>query len=477
MPALAHADITTATNKSTTIHQENKRSVITEISVTARIDYIHRFSKQVVLVVAEEAEQYSAIARQFLVTLSSEYSGHSDVDNSYNDSQCNVAFLSASLKLNDIQVRCRLIEQLFSNSLFDPEQSLAVSILRLAQQHNEAITIVVEHAHALSLQVKYELCQLAAIAKKSQQVINVVMFAQPQAAAEVEQHKSIFKNKLAMVDALSGQLYVSENIKRLKSKNTKRFKPWQKVVLLLSIILMLFVSISMTYYLQTEQGSKYLAQSLAEGKLEQVSKEKFVKLDKTIEPGNKLNVVGQTSLLENRKPPIIPIANAQEIHQALINDISIMEVDSLSAKTKDVLGALLVVNEASNEEEVSSPITENNEVKLTDTNITQVGLINSLDATYYSSMSEEPEGVVIQIAGFSDRQHWQEFLSLYPEQAFYSYQKSLNGELFTVITSKVFPDRLTAKTAMQNLPEAITERELWLKPISTVIAEINTFKE
>ena len=93
------------------------------ISVTARIDYNIRFAKQAVLVVGNNTEQYSQLASQFLVSLSNV---KPTVD--HPDTHINVAFVAASSKLNDIQIRCRLIEQLFVNTLFDPEQSLAVSV-------------------------------------------------------------------------------------------------------------------------------------------------------------------------------------------------------------------------------------------------------------------------------------------------------------------------------------------------------------
>ena len=88
------------------------------ISVIARIDYIQRFSKQMTVVVDKNPIIYSKVARQYLANISQESSNQ----------EINVAFVAASSKINDIQMRCRLIEQLFANTLFDPEQSLAVSI-------------------------------------------------------------------------------------------------------------------------------------------------------------------------------------------------------------------------------------------------------------------------------------------------------------------------------------------------------------
>ena len=103
-------------------------------------------------------------------------------------------------------MRCRLIEQLFVNTLFDPEQSLAVSVLRFAKQQGESISIVIDHAHALSLQVKYELCQLVTLAKKNKLTINVVLFGLMEAGQQLAINKSLFKSKVAIIDAGNGQI-------------------------------------------------------------------------------------------------------------------------------------------------------------------------------------------------------------------------------------------------------------------------------
>lgn len=76
------------------------------ISVTARIDYNLRFSKQAVLVIADNTEQYSQLASQFLVSLSNGKPSAIQLDTP--DNHINVAFVAASSKLNDIQMRCRL---------------------------------------------------------------------------------------------------------------------------------------------------------------------------------------------------------------------------------------------------------------------------------------------------------------------------------------------------------------------------------
>eukprot|EP00487_Bulimina_marginata_P005083 TRINITY_DN22483_c0_g1_i1.p1 TRINITY_DN22483_c0_g1~~TRINITY_DN22483_c0_g1_i1.p1 ORF type:complete len:129 (-),score=51.78 TRINITY_DN22483_c0_g1_i1:2-388(-) len=94
----------------------NNTNSVTGISVIARVDYNLRFTKQAVLVVGDDASEYSQLASQYL---SKPLPTH-QVNSKANAQHYNVAFVAASSKINDIQMRCRLVEQLFANTLFDP---------------------------------------------------------------------------------------------------------------------------------------------------------------------------------------------------------------------------------------------------------------------------------------------------------------------------------------------------------------------
>ena len=465
---------------------EKKSAIITEISVTARIDYILRYSKQAVLVIAEQTAQYTTLARQYLVTLS-DVNSHDLLNQEHqNNHQCNVAFVSASIKLNDIQIRCRLVEQLFGNTLFDPEQSLTVSVLRLAKQQQEAVTIVIEHAQALSLQVKYELSQLVAIAKKNNQLINVVFFAQKSAAEEVSNNKSIFKNKLTIIDAVTGQLCNIESGKFSKKDNDKWLSSWQKFSLVIACSLMLLITVALFNYLQTDSGNEYLqkpvfVEPMAETIVDSAQILNIAKqedpVSTSVEPFASLTVEkSRLTSNDTANGKEYEAASSQDVNEALLNPVYTEVVERLSAKTNDVLGAILS----------SETITLSNVSKPQSVIQPSVIGINALNIDYYTSQFKEfsqsktyneSDIVVVQIAGFSDSKHWQDFLQQYPNETFYSYQRILSGTVFTVVTSAVFSDRLAAKKAMQSLPSALIEREIWLKPISTVIAEINTLNE
>ena len=196
---------------------------VTKISANARIDYILRFSKQAILVIDESVEQSAQITNQFIATIPEQH---------------NAAYISLSNQFSDIQIRCRIIEQLSAGELFDPEVSLAVSIINLAKKPQQAISIVLDNSQHLSLQILHEVSQLTAIAKKANLVINVIMFGSLQTGIKVQANKNLFHNKLTMLSAQSGQL-ISANSTIFQRPKVK----WYSIKLnkwLLSAFVLLF---------------------------------------------------------------------------------------------------------------------------------------------------------------------------------------------------------------------------------------------
>ncbi|PKG83149.1 hypothetical protein CXF85_11470 [Colwellia sp. 75C3] len=441
------------------------------ISVTSRIDYNLRFTQQAVLVVGNNAEQYSQLASQFLVNLSTVKPSAGEL--AHQDNHINVAFVSASSKLNDIQIRCRLIEQLFVNTLFDPEQSLAVSVLRFAKQHGEAISIVIDHAHALSLQVKYELCQLVNLAKKSKLTINVVLFGLTEAAQQLAINKSLFKNKMAIIDAATGQVISLDDNKIMLKKDVSPLSLGQKVSLV-SAMLLVAVALFWIYLLIAEDVNQQTFSSTDQTVLEKHSEQTLLPTKLTDSSGNKparqMQKKHKTEVMESSlaltASEVINLATSEEINQALMANILVAPIEILPAEAGDVLQALVIADNKSDANVARATTKEA-------ANQTQtVEITNS----YYQTKAEEYEnGYVVQIAGFSDENLLKRFLALYPEKNFHSYQRQLNGKSFTVITSKVFKNKTEAKATIQSLPIQLIERKPWVKSISSVINEINTF--
>jgi DamX protein len=462
MSVAAHKNINQANIASV---QLNSEPAVTSISVSARIDYIQRFSKQAVLVIDSDTAVYSQAARQFLINLAQEKSSE---DN-------NVAFVSASTKLNDIQMRCRLIEQLFSNTLFDPEKSLAVSILNLSKKNKEAITIVVEHAHALSLQIKYELCQLVDVANKTQGKINVALFGQEQAGQDVATNKSIFKNKLAIVDARSGQLFSLDHAKFNADNAIFTQKLWLKlaatfVVISALIGLSWFVLInydnfSLSKVPETTINNRVKQDILVDTKSQVI--EKKVQLTKTVIIPEKIEELAKTAdiraaLLGEKSVPVNeenPAAQASDILKAL--DFN----ESTNAST--VITEEAVVTEQEKTILAEVPVLAKNEVV---SQSIDEALPLALTPNYYLN---SPTGYVVQLVGFTDLTLLKRFMKEHPDLQYFSYQKKLNGQMFIVLTTKIFENKVQAKEAIDALPKTLIDRGIWVKDLVLVKAEIN----
>ena len=450
------------------------------ISVTSRIDYNLRFTKQAVLVVGNNTEQYSQLASQFLVNLSTVKPTANHLDSQNN--QINVAFISASSKLNDIQIRCRLIEQLFVKALFDPEESLAISIFRFAKQHSEAISIVVDHAHALSLQINYELCQLVALAKKHQLSINVVLFGLTEAAQQLTINKSLFKNKLVVIEAETGQV-ISLDDKRISlNKETSPLSVWQKMslfgamLLLAAVLVWVYSLIAEEVSEQTFTGEPERLVNSLTNTVPSVSENAL-----TVPVNNPENLAliaeqkknnsdllataseeGNTSLyIETRQ------ATSEEINQVLLASSGVNSVNSVAADAGDVLEALV---------RADTTVNTNNEEKTSSRAVKPTIQKSITSNLYYQTQAKQyKNGYVVQITGFSDDKLLKVFLSDYAKEGFYSYERQLNNQKFTVITTQVFTDKVAAKAAIELLPVELLDRKPWLKSISSVIKEINTF--
>jgi len=448
-------------NESIHIDVDAVESTTTAISVTARIDYIQRFSKQLTVVVDKNPAVYSQLARQYLAHISQESSKQ----------EVNVAFVAASSKLNDIQMRCRLIEQLFANTLFDPEQSLAVSILRLVKQNNDTITILIEHAQTLSLQVKYELCQLVDVAKKTQNNINVVIFGLEQAAQEVAQNRTLFDKKTSIIDASNGQVLALDHA-RFKNKTTA-FKSDTWLKLSLAALVAMLIAFTSWFFL-----AEY---------------ENFSLTDLPVKPpiAEKPKIVPQETpaLITASKTARSKFASTADINLALLGQKSSKQLLLATAQRDDILQALVLAeptinntNAAVNIDEPASTsipaliniditpkLVKPNEVKLDEPN--QLPLLPVILTEQYYLNAEE--GYVVQITGFTNLSRLATFIKKNKDLEYFSYQKNLNSQQFIVLTTKIYSDKAQAIVAMNGLPEAIKSLGSFLKSVATIKREIN----
>jgi DamX protein len=462
---------------------------VTKISANARIDYILRFSKQAVLVVDDDLEQCSTVASQFLSNLPNHH---------------NAAFVSVSAKLNNIQVRCRLIEQLFNNEFFDPEQSIAVSLINLVKQKKQAISIVVNNAHLLSLQLIHELCQLADIAQKANYKISVLLLGSPQAGVIAANNSQLFDKKLSIISAQTGQL-LSLNAKLFKVKhplfqwNTKK-----KLLCVLAVISLGLVAV-LTWVLTAKppsfsgltadvvsqvanDGTDNFVQSSsakpnsAQPNSAQANSAKddglqTKQLLSTNKVNNRASAADVLRALEspltaetNEQQPILPalpidIVNALQMDQReQINSDKQLSVTSSSAEQQK--GITAVASQSSEDPTLVD------KVPLDETK-TPLSTFTDTTAEYYPSFQQ---GYVVQIAVFSQADAFQGFIVQHSNNQFYSYFRLLNGQKFLVITSKVYANWQSATDAMTLLPKSLQDKQPWIKSISAINNEISSFQ-
>jgi DamX protein len=485
MSALAHNNIAEIKNKS-----------VTTISTNARIDYILRFSKQAVLVVDDNIDVYSQVGSQFLTTLSTNH---------------NAAYVSASAKLNNIQIRCRIIEQLFANNVFDPEQSLAVSVLNLSKNGNQALTIVLDHAHNVSLQIMHELSLLVVLAKKSSLQINVVMLGNYQAGVTIASNKSLFNNTLSILSAKSGQLI---------SPNSRLFQV-AKPIFELTFAKKLFLSITAIMAIAIVSViALFQRDVLSLSQLKQTLTPEALFTDNMMA---KLPVV-ETKALFNLSAASNEMASPKEIFNLLTGKVISKEVRKLAAQTDDIVNAISVfsnnkenietmqqtvvvkqaaiikkiaakqvpsvvkvnkvkVNKSPTQGTALQPGSVNNASKRTLESRVLVSPVHSINERLIIAEEIDPlhyldakTGFIIQFSGFTQQYVFDEFVAEYKEINFVGYYRWLNKKPLLILTSKAYNTRQAADKAIALLPLTLQQRGPWVKSLAAVNKEINAFQ-
>ena len=430
---------------------------VTKISANARIDYILRFSKQAILVIDESAEQSAQITNQFIATIPEQH---------------NAAYISLSNQFSDIQIRCRIIEQLSAGELFDPEVSLAVSIINLAKKPQQEISIVLDNSQHLSLQILHEVSQLTAIAKKANLVINVIMFGSLQAGIKVQANKNLFHNKLTMLSAQSGQL-ISTNSTIFQRPKVK----WYSIKLnkwLLSAFVLLFGLAAAVIMLLQQDSFNFTP-------LPKVQKNDETTLNAALtEP--------QHTVLNKEVDINIAVANPSDIYSSLLVDQTQknavqLTADPAPATPNDIMLAMTSLparnkSSTNNDSEITVDIVQEQKTTVSSTSATDAELLKEttikLAANYYLSLKS---GFVIQIAAFDDIELANDYMMSLVKINSHVYQRLLNSNTNFVITSAIYADKLSAKQALLTLPESIIARQPWIKSLKLVKREINAFQD
>lgn len=426
---------------------------VTKISAHARIDYILRFSKQAILVIDESVEQNSPISSQFLATLPEQH---------------NAAYISLSGQFNNIQIRCRIIEQLYTGELFDPEISLAVSVINLAKKSQQAISIVLDNAQHLSLQILHELSQLSAIANKANLLVNIVMFGTPQAGQTVASNKSLFDNKLTLLSAQSGQL-LSTTAAIFKNTGSKWLFIHENKWLLSIIAIMLGFTALVIVLLQQETFK--FTQGLIASNPANTSLKVALAKPQTMVLASKRDIPSEGPASNSILNKINSAALPEDIYSSLTNPRPETAIESrvLPASPDDIITAIIA-------EEKSTPRLESmkidsGESKIETPEANTVVQQLTVKNDYYANQ----DGFVIQLAAFSDLQLPSSFVETLMTIDFHIYQRLLNNKPVVVITSGIYADKQTAKSALSMLPDTLLARQPWIKSVTVINNEINTF--
>ncbi|TWX74133.1 SPOR domain-containing protein [Colwellia sp. C1TZA3] len=437
----------------------NDNTSVTKISAYARIDYILRFSKQAILVIDESAEQNAPISSQFLASLPEQH---------------NAAYISLSAQFNNIQIRCRIIEQLYTGELFDPEISLAVSVINLAKKSQQSISIVLDSAQHLSLQLFHELSQLAAIAKKANLMVNIVMFGSAHAGKTVANNKSLFDNKLTLLSAQSGQL-LSTTSAIFKNTRPKWHFINQNKWLIGALVFLLGLAILVVNLLQLDSfnfsrlviANKQADISLTEVLAKPQTMVLAINRAEIAEPETKTKTKTET---ESTKLAARP----KDIYSSLINPLPVLpkKVPALPASPADVISAITAesANSLAATGTVFKPLASRRKVQAI---IEQNKLANQVTVNndYYSNNL----GYVIQLAAYSDVKLPSTLFEDLTTIDYQVYQRLLNNKPLIVITSSVYADKSAAQSALAGLPKSLSARQPWIKPVTVINNEINVF--
>ena len=138
----------------------------------------------------------------------------------------NKCYLTAARSINDIQIRSRIIEQLFGNILFDPEVPLLTSFIEF--NNNSEMLIAIDNAHYLSGKIVGELLQLFSEANNLGIQLKLVMTFDKTIASTLMNVKSNFLTILPVPLLTKQESYqlLAQYVINIPAQTNARIKRW-----------------------------------------------------------------------------------------------------------------------------------------------------------------------------------------------------------------------------------------------------------
>lgn len=421
----------------------NNVKSVTNISVHARVDYTLKFSTPAVFVLDDKDQGYGHVTSHYLEAVAGTR---------------NSAYVACSSHLNNIQIRCRIVEQLFGEQLFDPEEPLAVSIINLMKKGPQPTSIVLEHSQFLSLQIVHEVCQLGQIAKKSGLDIQVLLVGAGETAHLISENTLLFKGKVAVVAADDAQLISlqADRLKRpkllFKLPNSVKF-----IALFTTFALLLISGVYALFKLDVVNFS-----SLPDLTAASVIEEPVMVLESA--PMESDNPTSGNSVQK--------LASSEEVLSAIMASETVTPLPAEPATSKDIFQALTGPNQTEN---TKPELQINGSAKPSaDESIAEEPVLPKWPAHAPYKLVES--GFVIQYGGFTSESVKDGFIRQYPNLEYLSYNRILNGREMTVLTSDIFASRDLVQQALLQLSPELIARGVWIKGVFSIKDEISAFE-
>jgi DamX protein len=420
----------------------NTQADVTKINAVARVDYVLRFNHHPAVIMAASRDNYQQTFSDYLEQIAVNH---------------NVALLQATPKLTNIQCRCRIVEQLFSHALFDPEQPLYKTLIPLATQSKEVLNIVIEHGQYLTLQMLHELCQLTEQAQKQQLLVHVAIFGDKSLVNHIVENKAVLAKRLSLIDAENGQL-LTWTLLPLSVKFQWNHNVLKAVVVGLSLFLAVIMYWQLSFNQpQIQQDGKKVTTLSSAAPIVTIKPQGDL-IKKTPKEIQAMSQPNESTLPPEDLKSETQIATPDDVISALMGKDTMVFQQPEIATPSDIASALLVFNQLSEKTVLNAPKTAN-----------RAEPVNRQSVAYYQQFQQ---GYVVQLAGFYHRSEYEQFIQRFSTVEYHQYYKKINEKPYLVLTSAVVDSREQAQQLLQALPQQMQVTSPWIRSISDVKKEI-----